>query len=549
MRPHPRRQPDLERRGRAGRRGQQRRRHRPGSLNIEAERIEFGYGPYTQPVGGLDQARLTLGFANVNLRASDRITANHRGSLNVYQTRGAYDSAGGWHSGGTLNLLTPLLTGEAGSVNRIKAGDAINLAMPAGAQAGAIRGLGAELDWTRASSTSTAASPCLRAGGAARRPGAGPDRPGAAGPGGPARAVRGADQIQLGRRSHPGKPPRRHHPGRRQRHRPVCPLQPRRPPDGHRAGSRRGPRRPARPHPGQRLGRLRDRRLARAVCPGRRRHPRPAAGFHRAEPAPERGLGLRRAQLPDQARRPDHRRRSPRPRSQYSVDAGSLTVAGRIDASGVSVGSIRLSARDGLRLASNAVLDAHGHAARRQLRPDHRRAQPRHRRTQGRPGHAAPGRRRAHRPARRQRRPAPGRQAARHAGTERAAPERRAAATSTSRRAARWTSEARAASPSTASGSTAAPPRHRNHCRGKLSDHRPGLPGPPARRQPRLHHPGAGQRQPGRRQAGRPAPYADALHLRPGIEIRSATPDGDLVVQGDLDLSRYRYASLNPHTR
>ena len=30
------------------------------SLNIEAERIEFGYGPYTQPVGGLDQARLTL---------------------------------------------------------------------------------------------------------------------------------------------------------------------------------------------------------------------------------------------------------------------------------------------------------------------------------------------------------------------------------------------------------------------------------------------------------------------------------------------------------
>ena len=35
-------------------------------------------------------------------------------------------------------------------------------------------------------------------------------------------------------------------------------------------------------------------------------------------------------------------------------------MAGRIDASGVSVGSIRLSARDGLRLASNAVLDAHG---------------------------------------------------------------------------------------------------------------------------------------------------------------------------------------------
>jgi len=31
------------------------------------------------------------------------------------------------------------------------------------------------------------------------------------------------------------------------------------------------------------------------------------------------------------------------------------------------------------------------------------------------------------------------------------------------------------------------------------------------------------------------------------VEVVSATADGDLVVQGDLDLSRYRYASLNPH--
>ncbi len=32
------------------------------------------------------------------------------------------------------------------------------------------------------------------------------------------------------------------------------------------------------------------------------------------------------------------------------------------------------------------------------------------------------------------------------------------------------------------------------------------------------------------------------------MEIVSATADGDLVVQGDLDLSGYRYASLNPNT-
>lgn len=45
------------------------------------------------------------------------------------------------------------------------------------------------------------------------------------------------------------------------------------------------------------------------------------------------------------------------------------------------------------------------------------------------------------------------------------------------------------------------------------------------------------------------ASYADAFHLRPGVEIASRTVDGDLVVEGDIDLSRYRYASLNPHSQ
>ncbi|WP_232311081.1 filamentous haemagglutinin family protein, partial [Herbaspirillum autotrophicum] len=47
------------------------------------------------------------------------------------------------------------------------------------------------------------------------------------------------------------------------------------------------------------------------------------------------------------------------------------------------------------------------------------------------------------------------------------------------------------------------------------------------------------------------ATYADALHLRPGVEIVSnavTNPGGDLVVQGDLDLSGFRYASLNAKT-
>jgi len=103
-----------------------------GTLNIEAARIEFGYGPGSQPTGASDDARLALGFANVNLRASDRITANQKGSFSVYQSQGAYQPGTGYaYSGGNLTITAPLVTGEAGSVNRITAGGALVLTAPA----------------------------------------------------------------------------------------------------------------------------------------------------------------------------------------------------------------------------------------------------------------------------------------------------------------------------------------------------------------------------------------------------------------------------------
>ncbi|WP_312341238.1 filamentous hemagglutinin family protein [Stutzerimonas nitrititolerans] len=121
-----------------------------GTLAIEAERIEFGYGPYTQPSGVDDLARLALGFANVELNASERITANNTGSLAVYQSQGAYiEGEGHGYSGGNLNIVTPLFTGAAGSVNRITAGGAITVAAPQGGAAGTAAvgadALGAEL--------------------------------------------------------------------------------------------------------------------------------------------------------------------------------------------------------------------------------------------------------------------------------------------------------------------------------------------------------------------------------------------------------------------
>ncbi|WP_447774576.1 filamentous haemagglutinin family protein [Variovorax boronicumulans] len=120
-----------------------------GTLNIEAEHIEFGYGPNSQPSGLEDAGRLVLGFADVNLKASERVSANHKGSLSVYQSQGAYEAGKGYaYSGGNLNIVAPLLTGEAGSVNRITAGGTLRVAAPAGAPAAATgdAALGAELN-------------------------------------------------------------------------------------------------------------------------------------------------------------------------------------------------------------------------------------------------------------------------------------------------------------------------------------------------------------------------------------------------------------------
>ena len=116
-----------------------------GRLDINAERIEFGYGDFGQPSNVKSFDRLALGFANVNLNASERVTANHKGSLKVYQSQGAYDPVTGFqYSGGNLTIRTPLMTGAAGSVNRITAGGAIDIGASAGPR-GTASGQGAEL--------------------------------------------------------------------------------------------------------------------------------------------------------------------------------------------------------------------------------------------------------------------------------------------------------------------------------------------------------------------------------------------------------------------
>lgn len=111
-----------------------------GRLQIDTRQIEFGYGPNSRPDTIHSQDRLILGFSQSVLNASERITANQAGALKVYQSQGAWDDKlnGYTYSGGNLTLNTPLLTGQAGSVNRITAGGDIQVSTPTGSSSAAI---------------------------------------------------------------------------------------------------------------------------------------------------------------------------------------------------------------------------------------------------------------------------------------------------------------------------------------------------------------------------------------------------------------------------
>ena len=110
-----------------------------GTLVLNARQIVLGYPDKSQPDGTIDFNRLTLGFSDVTLSANERIVSNNRGNLAVYQSGPSPDAsynpkiyAG---VGGNLHLFTPLLTGEAGSTVTYRAGGALNVRAPEGVAA------------------------------------------------------------------------------------------------------------------------------------------------------------------------------------------------------------------------------------------------------------------------------------------------------------------------------------------------------------------------------------------------------------------------------
>ncbi|MES5488782.1 filamentous hemagglutinin family protein [Bradyrhizobium sp. INPA03-11B] len=120
-----------------------------GTLNIIADEVVFGYPSEARPDTQVTLDRLALGFSTFNVTARGRITANNRNTLSVYESQGAYRTGVGYsYSGGNLNLITPVLTGDSGSINRITAGGALNLTGTGELAAAGPAAFGAEIGLT-----------------------------------------------------------------------------------------------------------------------------------------------------------------------------------------------------------------------------------------------------------------------------------------------------------------------------------------------------------------------------------------------------------------
>lgn len=554
-----------------------------GTLRVEAEQISFGYGPWGQPDGVSELDRLALGFANVDLLASEQISANHAGTLAVYQSRGEYVAGEGYrYSGGNLNAVTPLWTGEAGSVNKITTGGAISVTAPAsgatdpaavsaiGAELGLTAGQGLSVDTTLAlpsGKLTLAASGDVLLGEAAQLDLSG-------------RAVTFFDDADATRYSWGGDLILKSTAGNiRQAAGSTVDLSAEYNEAGSLTATALAESAGTVDLQGRILGSasgeyeaggtyvpyLGGRVLVQAQSLGGDLSTAFAALNQRLNDGEV--LGVRAFQLKQGDLVIGDELRANQ--VEVSVDGGSLTVAGTVDASGAQVGSIRLAGKQGLTLANGAVLDVHGRIQRldsygQVIEAPNRAVVELHSgdglltlaegaRIDLRYGTDDP--RVATNPALHD---------GRRLGTLALfAPRIDADGNANTAAAATYGDvaiDARNGLQIQGAKSIAVNAVHRYDDAPYGSDAAAG--GEPYQvidqaYLDRIHDndstPFITQALGNAvllqtKMAGlNTAAYRDAFHLRPGVEVVSATPDGDLVVSGDLDLSGYRYASLNPN--
>lgn len=119
-----------------------------GVLNVHAREIVLGYPDNAWSDGTTALDKLALGFGALNLNASERIVVNDKSTLRVFEqadaTHAVWDSATGLTTnagftydpgayrgaGGNLNLMTPLFSADAAAIFDLRVGGRLNVAAP-----------------------------------------------------------------------------------------------------------------------------------------------------------------------------------------------------------------------------------------------------------------------------------------------------------------------------------------------------------------------------------------------------------------------------------
>ncbi|WP_282294725.1 filamentous hemagglutinin family protein [Stenotrophomonas sp. PS02289] len=116
-----------------------------GRLDIVASTLELGSPASTRRNSESSANRQLLGFSSVNLQASDRVLFSGKGTLDVYQQQGDYVAGQGWtYTGGELDITTPLFTGADAAKLAVRTGGMLTM-HGNGSAAGDNAALGAEL--------------------------------------------------------------------------------------------------------------------------------------------------------------------------------------------------------------------------------------------------------------------------------------------------------------------------------------------------------------------------------------------------------------------
>lgn len=94
-----------------------------GQLDIVTRNLQLARAPFSRPSSEVPANRQVLGFSALNLSASGQLLFSALGTLDVYQQRGDYLADKGWqYSGGSIGIDTPLLTADPGAQLRVRTG-------------------------------------------------------------------------------------------------------------------------------------------------------------------------------------------------------------------------------------------------------------------------------------------------------------------------------------------------------------------------------------------------------------------------------------------